>query len=180
MILSRYNNSSFDRGASRVKEVLWWFVRSLFFAGSFPVPSKIRVYWLRLFGAEVGEFVVIRSRVNITFPWRLTLGDHVWIGDEVGILSLGEVTVGSNVCISQRAFLCTGSHDTESKSFDLITKPIVIDNGVWICASSFIAPGVRMQENSMCSAGAVVVSDVEKNAVVGGNPAKLIRLRYEN
>ncbi|MGJ8673014.1 WcaF family extracellular polysaccharide biosynthesis acetyltransferase [Rubritalea sp.] len=177
--LSKFSTGEFERGASLIKELLWWLCRCLFFAHSLPVPSVFKVVLLRAFGAKVGEGVVIRSAVNITFPWRVTLGDHVWIGDEVMFLSLDEVRVGSHVCISQRAFLCTGSHDSRQESFDLITKPIVIKDGVWICASSFVAPGVTMAESSMCTPGSVVVKDVQTAIVVGGNPAKFIKKRYE-
>ncbi len=157
MRLDRFDNSSFDRGASRGKELLWWVVRSLLFAPWFPVPSAFKVAALRLFGAKVGHGVVIRSRVNITFPWRLSIGDHVWIGDEVLILSLAPVTIASHVCISQRAFLCTGSHRFRSANFDLVTKPIVIGEGCWVAASVFIAPGVTLAPGTMCRAGEVVV-----------------------
>lgn len=150
--LSRFNNSSFDRGAPRWKEVLWWLCRSLCFAPWFPLPSALKVALLRAFGAKVGTGVVIRSRVNVTFPWKLKIGDQVWIGDEVMILSLDRVTIGSNVCISQRAFLCTGSHDFRAETFDLITKPIDIGDGCWIAACAFIGPGSVLEAETMVKA----------------------------
>ena len=171
MKLDRFNNSDFDRGASRLKEVLWWCMRSFFFAPWFPIPSAVKVVALRGFGAKIGEGVVIRSRVNISFPWKLTLGDHVWIGDEVMILSLAPVTIGSHVCISQRAFLCTGSHHFKRESFDLVTRPIVIEEGCWVAANVFIAPGVTLGVGTMCMAGAVVLKSSGMNEVLVGNPA---------
>jgi putative colanic acid biosynthesis acetyltransferase WcaF len=116
--------------------------------------------------------VVIRSRVNITFPWRLELGDHVWIGDEVAILSLATVRIGSNCCISQRAFLCTGSHDHRKETFDLITRPIHLEDSCWVGASVFIGAGVTLRSGTICAAGAVVVKDAGPHQVIGGNPAK--------
>lgn len=110
---------------------------------------------LRLFGAKVGIGVVIRSRVNITFPWKLEIGDHVWIGDEVLILSLAPVRIGTNVCLSQRAFVCTGSHDFRSEGFDLITKPVVIGDGCWVAACAFIGPGAILPQGTMVRAGEV-------------------------
>lgn len=155
-----------------MKEVAWWVARSLFFATWFPVPSPFKVKVLRLFGAEIGQGVVIRSRVNITMPWHLEIGDHVWIGDEVMILALDQVTIGSNVCLSQRAFLCTGSHDFGKEGFDLITKPIKIEDHSWVCAQAFVGPGVTMAKRSRCLAGAVVVKDVPKQTTVSGVPAE--------
>lgn len=128
---------------------------------------------LRAFGAKIGRGVVVRSRVNITFPWRLEIGDHVWIGDEVFILSLDRVSIASNVCVSQRAFLCTGSHDYKKATFDLKTKPIFIGEGCWIAAGAFIGPGVTIRENTICAAGAVVLRDAGPDEIVSGNPASV-------
>jgi putative colanic acid biosynthesis acetyltransferase WcaF len=171
MRLDQYNNSDFQRGASQSVEILWWVVRSLLFAPWFPVPSVLKVAALRIFGAKIGRGVVIRSRVNVTFPWRLSIGDHVWIGDEVMILSLAPVTIASHVCISQRAFLCTGSHKFGNENFDLVTKPIAIGEGCWIAANVFIAPGVTLGRGTLCSAGSVVLKSHGPNLVLAGNPA---------
>lgn len=153
--LSTYNNSPFTRGAPAWKEALWWLVRSLLFAPWFPVPSALKVAALRIFGAKIGAGVVIRSRVNITLPWRFECGDQVWIGDEVQILSLARVRIGSNVCISQRAFLCTGSHDFRKESFDLITEPIEIGDSCWVAAQAFVGPGAVVPAGTMVKAGEV-------------------------
>ncbi len=132
--------------------MLWWLMRSLLFAPWFPVPSILKVATLRLFGAKIGRGVVIRSRVNITFPWKIELGDHVWIGDEVQILSLEQVVIGSNVCLSQRAFLCTGSHDFGKTSFDLIVRPISVGDSCWIAAGAFVGPGAEIPAGTMVKA----------------------------
>jgi putative colanic acid biosynthesis acetyltransferase WcaF len=153
--LSKFDNSSFVRGVPRWKEALWWLCRSLLFAPWFPVPSALKVAALRFFGARVGQGVVIRSRVNITMPWRVEIGDQVWIGDEVLILSLDQVKIGSNVCLSQRAFLCTGNHDFRKESFDLITRPIEIGEGSWIAACAFVGPGAVVGLGTMVRAGEV-------------------------
>ena len=155
MNLAKFDNAKFCRGAPRHRELLWWVARSLLFAPWFPVPSGLKVMVLRWFGARVGQGVVIRSRVNITFPWRFECGDQVWIGDEVLILSLDRVVIGSDVCISQRAFLCTGSHDFSKETFDLITKPIDIGDGCWIAAQAFVPPGAVVPPGTMLKAGAV-------------------------
>lgn len=127
-------------------------VRSLLFAPWFPVPSPLKVSALRIFGARIGRGVVIRSRVNVTFPWRLEIGDYVWIGDEVLILSLAKVAIGSHCCISQRAFLCTGSHDFGKETFDLIVRPIEIGDGCWIGAGAFVGPGANIPKGSRVKA----------------------------
>jgi putative colanic acid biosynthesis acetyltransferase WcaF len=173
--LSGYTTGGFQRGATPLKEAAWWVVRALFFQTPLPWPSELRVALLRLFGATVGEGVVIRSQVNITFPWRFSAGDHVWIGEEVMILSLAPVIIESNCCISQRAFLCTGSHDFASPAFTLRTEAITIHEGSWVAAGAFVAPGVQVGPGSMVTAGSIVVADVPAHAIVRGNPAAVVK-----
>ena len=175
MELTRYSTGGFVRGAPRWKEALWMGAKLMFFHMSVPWPSRLRVALLRAFGARVGTGVVIRERVNITFPWRVTLGDHVWLGEDVMILSLADVVIESNVCISQRAFLCTGSHDFRTPNFNLITKPITIHSRSWIAAQAFIAPGVEVGPDSMVAAGSVVGRDVPPHSLVRGNPAEVVK-----
>jgi putative colanic acid biosynthesis acetyltransferase WcaF len=171
MELSAYDSASFDRGAPRWKEALWVATKCVFFQNPLPWPSALRAALLRAFGARVGVGVTIRANVNITFPWRVTIGDHVWIGEEAIVLSLAPVEIGSNVCISQRAFLCTGSHDFRASHFDLVTKPIRVRDRSWIAAQAFIAPGVEIGPDSMVAAGSVVVENVPPGTKARGNPA---------
>ncbi len=175
MDLSRFSSAGFDRGAPRLKEAAWVAVKAVVFQTAWPLPSALRVALLRVFGARVGAHVIVRSRVNITFPWRLVLGDHVWIGEETLILSLAPVTIESNVCVSQRAFLCTGSHDYRSEAFDLQTAPITLRQGCWIGAQAFIGPGVEVGGGSVVSAGSVVMDSIAPRKLVRGNPAAVVK-----
>ncbi|RYD73761.1 MAG: colanic acid biosynthesis acetyltransferase WcaF [Verrucomicrobiaceae bacterium] len=174
MKLEGYTLGDFDRGAPRWKEALWFLVKCIFFETAWPWPSQLRVALLRAFGARIGHHVVIRGKVNITFPWRLTVSDHVWIGEEVILLSLAPITIESNVCISQRAFLCTGSHKFRAPGFDLVTKPIVIRERSWVAAQVFVAPGVVIGPDSMACAGSIVLESILPGVVVRGNPARPI------
>lgn len=169
--LSRYDNSDFDRGAPRWKEALWVLVGGVFLRGVFPWPSAVRVACLRAFGARVGRGVSVREAVYVSFPWRLEVGDHVWIGEGVGILSLAPVRIESHVCISQRAYLCTGSHDHRQAEFSLRTAPITLRAGCWIAAAAFVAPGVEIGAGAVVGAGSVVLRAVPAGAIVRGNPA---------
>ena len=179
MQLKGYTTGTFDRGAPPWKEALWAIAKGLFFLTPWPLPSRLRVALLRSFGAKIGEGVVIRANVNISFPWRLTVGDHVWFGEEVCILSLAPVTIGSHVCISQRAFLCTGSHRYRSPRFDLKTAPISVGDSSWIAAQAFIAPGVEIGAGCVIGAGSVVLESVVAGVLVQGNPAKVTKAIVE-
>lgn len=175
MQLSQYSTAEFNRGAPWLKEALWHAVKCCFFMTPCPLPSALRVFFLRLFGARIGARVVIRSRVNIAFPWRLSMGDHVWLGEEVLILNLAPVTIESNVCVSQRAFLCTGSHDFRTPGFDLRTEPITLRGGCWIAAQAFVGAGVEVAGGSVVSAGSVVLENVPPKVLVRGNPAVVVK-----
>lgn len=175
--LSRFSNAGFDRGASRLREALWVLVRCLFFAPALPLPSAVRVFWLRRFGAKIGRGVVVRARVNIHFPWRLEVGDHVWIGEECWLLNLAPITIGSHVCLSQRAWLCTGNHDYKSPTFALMVKPIHIAAGAWIGAGASIGPGVTVGTHAVLAMGSVATHNLEPWGIFRGNPAAFIKQR---
>lgn len=175
--LDQFSNDWYDRGAPRWKEILWRVVSYLWFEGNMPLPSAWRVFWLRAFGANVGRHVVIRSKVTITMPWRLSLGDHVWIGEEVFILSLGEVTVGPHSVISQRAFLCCGSHDIRRTDFQLRQRPIHIGREVWIAAQAFVGEGIKIGDGTVVAAGSVVTQNLPAGVIARGNPAVVTGLR---
>lgn len=175
MRLRDYTTGGFDRGQPIWFEMLWIVAKFLFFSSPIPWPSELRVMLLRLFGAKVGRGVVVRSQVNVTFPWRLTIGDDVWIGEEVLILSLAQVTIESDVCVSQRSFLCTGSHQFRGPNFDLVTRPIIVRSKSWVAAQVFVAPGVEIGPESMVSAGSVVLQNVPPKSMVQGNPASVVK-----
>jgi putative colanic acid biosynthesis acetyltransferase WcaF len=175
--LSLFSSAGFDRGAPLWKEVLWTVIRCLFFAGAWPWPSWWRAFWLRRFGAHIGRGVVIRSRGHIHIPWRLRVGDSVWIGEEACLLNLADIVIEDSVCVSQRVFLCTGSHDYHQASFALITKPITLRRGCWVAAQAFVGPGVEIGCDAVVSAGSVVLKDVPAGGVARGNPAELRPVR---
>ena len=104
----------------------------MFFKTFIPWPSYLKVILLRFFGASVGKRVVLKPNINFHFPWNLSIGSDVWIGEEVFILNFSQVTIGSNVCISQRAFLCTGNHDFRDTAFSYRNAPIFLSSGCWV------------------------------------------------
>jgi len=175
--LSRYTPGNFDRGAGVLKEALW-IVASLILFRLCPFSfSALKCFILRAFGARVGRNVTIKPQVKITFPWKLTIGDHVWLGEESWLLNLERITIGDHVCISQRAFLCTGSHDYKRASFNLITKQITIENGAWLGAGCWVGPGVTIGSHAVLSAGSVAANNLEADGIYRGNPAGFVKQR---
>lgn len=176
MQLDTYNNSGFDRGRPLWVEVLWLIVQAMFVNSWLP-GSLHRVWLLRLFGARLGQGVVIKPYVRVKFPWKLVVGDHTWIGEGVWIDNLGEVFFGNHVCISQGAYLCTGSHNWSSKQFDLTVRPIEIHDHAWVAARAAVAPGVCINEGAALALGSVATSDLAAWHVYCGCPAVLSRKR---
>jgi len=168
-----------DRGRSRFVEAAWYLTKMIFFLPAIPWPSRLRVALLRAFGAKVGKGVLIRQRTNIHMPWKLEVGDHCWIGEEVWIVNLEPVRIGSHCCISQRAFLCTGSHDYQTADFRYRNAPITVEDGAWVGAQAFVGPGVVVGRETVLGAGSVASRDLGAGLIYAGVPASRIRPRWQ-
>lgn len=158
-------------GASPSKRLLWYIISSLFFRTSLFAVSSFKVKLLKLFGATVGEGVVVKPCVNIKYPWRLTVGDYSWIGENVWIDNLSDVVIGSNACLSQGALLLTGSHDHTRVKFDFLASPIYVEDGVWIGARAVVGGGVRCRSHSILGINSVAEADLQAYTIYKGNPA---------
>ena len=175
--LSKYNNREYNPGKKAVR-IVWYFVNTIFFHSHIFPLSGLKVFILKLFGAKVGRGVVIKPGVNIKYPWKLEIGDYSWIGEDVWVDNLNKVLIGDNVCISQGAMLLCGNHNFKFSTFDLITKPIIFEEGVWIGAKSVVCPGVILKSHSILCVGSVANRDLDSYCVYKGNPAVKIKERY--
>ncbi|WP_373551431.1 WcaF family extracellular polysaccharide biosynthesis acetyltransferase [Haliscomenobacter sp.] len=178
--LNTYNNSAFNRGGSKLKELLWMFCSALFFQHSLAGLNGLKIGLLKKFGAQVGQRVLIKPNVRIKFPWKLVLGNDVWIGESVWIDNLDRVSIADNVCLSQGAMLLCGNHNYKSSSFDLMVSPIVLEEGVWIGAKAVVCPGVHCHSHAVLSVGSVAVADLEAYMIYQGNPAEAVKTRVIN
>ena len=174
--LSQYDMSNFDRGRASWIVILWWFVQAIAFPLSLHNLNGFRCWLLRLFGAKIGKKVVIRPTARFIYPWKVTIGDHSWIGDDVVFYSVDSIYIGSHAVVSQKSYLCTGSHDIQQPTFPLVTAPIQIGNGAWVATDCFVAPGVTIGANSVVGARSSVFRDVPPQQVAWGSPCKA---RYE-
>lgn len=175
--LSRYDNSWYNPGGGTLKRILWYFTNVLFFINPLNPSSGIKVRLLRMFGAQIGKGVVIKPSVNIKYPWNLFIGNYSWIGENVWIDNLVQVTIGANVCISQGAMLLCGNHNYKKSTFDLMVKPIIIEDGVWIGAQTTVCPGVKAHSHSVLCVGSVASKDLDAFSIYRGNPAEFIKTR---
>lgn len=146
-----------------------------------PTPSWCMRGWrnalLRLFGTKMGRGCVVYPSCKIWAPWNLEMGDLVCLSSDVDCYSVSPIRIGSKVCVSQRCFLCTASHDISRRDNRLIHAPICIDANVWVAAQAYVGPGVHIGEGAVAGACAVVIRDVEPWTVVAGNPARMIKRR---
>jgi putative colanic acid biosynthesis acetyltransferase WcaF len=168
----------FERGAGKIRVISWYIIKMVFFLTAFPFPNGLKIFLLKIFGAKVGKGIIIKPRVNIHMPWKLELGDHSWVGEEVFILNFEKIKIGQNVCISQRAFLCGGNHDYLDPAFRYRNGPIIIEDGAWIGANCFIGPNTIVGVDTVVSAGSVVTTNLKENSIYRGNPAILIKNRW--
>jgi len=175
--LLEFNGSNFNKDAGIIKQACWFFIHALFIHSSFMPLMGIKRFWLRLFGAKIAKGLIIKPSVTIKFPWKLTIGDHVWLGEHCWIDNLDEVRIGNNVCISQGAMLLTGNHDYTIPSFDYRNAPIVLEEGVWIGAKAVVCSGVTCKSHSILTVGSIATKDLEAYTIYQGNPAKEIRKR---
>jgi len=178
--LDRFELPSNFRGRSAVIVQLWWLVQNTLFAWSLQCMYGWRRFLLSVFGAKIGKNVLIRPTARVTYQWKLSVGDYSWIGDQVEIYTLGNIKIGSNVAISQRSYLCTGSHDSTKTSFDIYAKPIIIQDQAWIASDVFIAPGVTIGFGCVVGTRSTVFHDLPSGKICYGNPAVPIKDRETN
>lgn len=165
------------RGRSAVIVQLWWLAQDTLFAWSPQFMYGWRVWLLCLFGARIGKNVLVRPSVRVTYPWKLEIGDYSWIGDEVHLYTLGEIHIGSHTVVSQKSYLCTGSHDFTKTAFDIYALPIHIGDQVWVASDVFIAPGVIIGDGTVVGARSTVLRDLPAGKICYGNPAVPIKDR---
>lgn len=175
--LSSFDNAWYSPGRGRATRAAWMVVNGLFFLTWFPWPSRLKVGLLRLFGARVGRGVVIKPRVNVKYPWHLLVGDHTWIGEGVWLDSLGEIRLGSNVCLSQGCVIETGNHDWSVPSFDLQIRPVCVRDGGWAAVGSLLLPGSELASHAVLGAGSVLSGTTQAYGVYVGVPAQKVRDR---
>jgi putative colanic acid biosynthesis acetyltransferase WcaF len=177
MRLDLYTVGTYSPGASIGRQILWYYVGSPLVSSYLITGSKFKCWLLRRFGSDVGNGVRIKPGVRIKFPWRLTIGDFVWLGENCWIDNIATVTIKSHCCISQDVYLCSGNHDWSDPNFRLQDAPIFIEEGCWIGARAIVGPGVTVGQGAVLGLGAVAGRSLEPMTIYAGNPAQAIKKR---
>ncbi|MEA5619740.1 WcaF family extracellular polysaccharide biosynthesis acetyltransferase [Cronbergia sp. UHCC 0137] len=177
MRLDNYSTGNYSPGASYSQQLLWYFIGSPLVESYWLPVSSLKVWILRIFGAKVGNGVRIKTGVKVKFPWRLSIGDFVWIGENTWIDNLAPVVLENHVCLSQGVYLCTGNHDWTHPDFKLTPTPIHIQEGSWIGAKSVIGPGVTIGKGAVLALSSVTGRSLEPMMIYAGNPAQSVKKR---
>lgn len=171
--LSRFAVPPGFRGRPAWFVQLWWLVQATLFRGSPQVAYGFRAWLLRCFGAQVGRKVLIRPTAQVTYPWKVSLGEHCWIGDDVVLYSLGDITIGAHAVVSQKSYLCAGDHDHRDPTFPIRARPIRVGAQCWLGADTFVGPGVSIGEGTVVGARSSVFASLPKYGVCLGTPCRL-------
>jgi putative colanic acid biosynthesis acetyltransferase WcaF len=153
--LRDFSGAGYDKGRSVLWQAAWFAVMNLVFV-KWWLPARLRPVILRAFGARVGERVLIRHRVRVLWPWKLSIGDDCWIGEGAWLLNLEPITIERDVCVSQEAFLCTGSHLHRDPAFEFDNAPIHVGAGAWIAARATVLRGAVVSRGAVIGAGDVL------------------------
>lgn len=156
--LQSFTGAGYDKGRSVPWQLAWWIVSHLVFRAWW-CPARFRPSILRLFGAEIGRGCNIRNDVKVHWPWKLKVGEHCWIGEGVWLLNLEPIEIGDQVCISQEAFLCTGSHRRRDPHFEYDNAPIVVEAGAWVALRAIVLRGAVVPADGLVPAGVVFERD---------------------
>lgn len=176
MDLSTYSHSFSLK--NKIARIIWNITCLILFRPfATPLFKKWRIFVLKCFGAKIDWSANIYASVKIWAPWNLEIGKNSTVAPRVDCYNQGKITIGSNTIISQKTYLCASTHDYTKRDFPLILKPITIGDGVWVAADAFIAPGINIDNYAVVAARSAVIKNIEKNTIVGGNPAKIIKTR---
>lgn len=161
----------------RLRRLIWGIASRLFYR-----PTPVRWHcWragiLRTFGARIEGRVYPYPDIAVWAPWNLAMAPESCLGPGVICYNVDLVSLGHSATVSQRSHLCTASHDFDEAGFPLTGAPITIEDGAWVAAEAFVGPGVTIGKRAVVLARGVVVRDVPHGAVMGGNPARLLRRR---
>jgi acetyltransferase-like isoleucine patch superfamily enzyme len=138
----------------------------------------LRRWCLRnLMRIEIGDLTSIHMGLKLYTYGHITIGDNSVIDRDCALDGRGDITIGNNVNISPEVMILTAYHDPDSETFSGVHKAVVVEDYAWIATRALILPGVTIGRGAVVAAGAVVTKDVAPQTIVGGNPARLIRVR---
>jgi acetyltransferase-like isoleucine patch superfamily enzyme len=143
--------------------------------------DEIRAVFSDLIGKTVDDSFLLIPPFYTTGGPDIRIGRNVFINQNCTFYDLGGLDIADDVMIGPNVSLITSGHPLapSQRRAGVTAAPIVIERNVWIAAGAIVIGGVTVGENAVVAAGAVVTKDVPPNTLVGGNPARVIRLIAE-
>jgi len=175
--LSLTTRGDYHPGRSFAVRSLWFLVEAVVFLNPVVTSYRVKRSLLTLFGSTVGPGLIIKPGVHIKYPWRLTLGSNVWLGERAWLDNMEDIVIGDSVCISQGAYLCTGNHDWSDPGMRLAPRPIAVESGAWIGAFGRVGPGIRVGCEAVLTLGSTLQADAEPRGIYSGTPASRVGTR---
>lgn len=133
-----------------------------------------RRFFYRLAGVKIGKGSTIHMWADFFYPPGVSIGEDTIIGDHAFLDGRAPLTIGNHVDIASQVLIYNSQHDVHDPNFSPVSKPVVIEDYVFIGPRAIILPGVKIGKGAVVAAGAVVTKDVPEFAIVGGVPATII------
>jgi putative colanic acid biosynthesis acetyltransferase WcaF len=168
---------SFFSLRNRIERSLFMLVWAALAKWTPPPLHAWRCAILRVFGAQIGKGVRIYGTSIVWHPANLAIGDRTQIGPRARLYNQGRIDIGADAVVSQGAYICASSHDVNDPLFQLVLRPIRIEDRAWIASEAFVGPGVTVGEGAVLGARGVAVKALDPWTIYGGNPAKPIKQR---
>lgn len=166
---------SWDRSPLTV--YLWSAAELLLVYNPWQPSSRLRAATLRAFGATVGRSVILRPRLRVRFPWKLSIGDRSWIGEDVWLHNQDLISIGPDVVISQGTFVTTGTHAYRG-DMALVTRAVSIEEGVWVTARCTVLAGSTIGANALVTPHTVVRGTVPPGTIFGAPEGAVLGPRW--
>jgi len=147
------------------------------------IYCKSRVFLAKQIFKSVGKNVVLRPNIKVSYTDKISIGDNSSIGDRSVIIAAGNLVIGDNVMMGPEVMILTQNHEITDRNQKLICgntikRKVIIKDDVWIGARTVILPGAVIGKGVVIAAGSVVTGKkVPDYAIIGGNPAKVIKYR---
>lgn len=143
--------------------------------------NRIRRFFYKFYLKKMGKNVIINSHVLFEVPENIEIGDYSTINRSCWFSGGGGLIIGNDVLIGPNVIIHTANHNFENSKMPFrlqghTYKSVTIKNNVWIGAGAIILPGVIINSNSIIAAGAVVTKDVAEGVIVGGIPARILKM----